>query len=545
VWGLGAILYEVLTGSPPFEGESLQAVLGKARRGEVVPPGRRAPGRAVPRELEAACLKALAPRKEDRFASARELHDALQAYIEGIHDAERRAAEAARLLERADALRGALRRAEERAAALEREEDALRSRLPDHAPEEEKRPLWGLAERAAAAREEASSAFGEATAAYLAVTSIDGANVRAREALAGIYLERLRAAEETGDRQAAAFYEQLVRQHHGGRYAVELEGEGLLRLETDPPGARVTLSRYEERGPLLVETPPEPIGATPLERRLPRGSYLLVLERPGSEDVRYPFLLERCARHEERVRLPAAGSIPEGFVYVPGGPTIVGGDAKQLQCLPRRRAVVKDLVVGRFPVTFGEYCELLNEEFREERPDVEEHLPFFGAQRYLQRAPDGRFVPVPKLDPRLPVLALTVDAPLAYCRWRGRKLGKPVRLLEEVEWERCARGADGRTYPWGNGFDWAFCKGAPSRKGEPAPEPVGVFSHDASPFGVRDLGGGVKDLCAGTYAEGYRPLRGGSWFNHVPFVCRTDFRTFRREGTRTTDAGFRVCYDGP
>jgi len=50
-------------------------------------------------------------------------------------------------------------------------------------------------------------------------------------------------------------------------------------------------------------------------------------------------------------------------------------------------------------------------------------------------------------------------------------------------------------------------------------------------------------MCAGAVAQGYWPLRGGSWFNPYPFVFRTDCRTARAEDARPTDVGFRVCYD--
>jgi serine/threonine-protein kinase len=67
VYGLGCILYEILTGGPPHAGATAKVALGQARRGEVEPPSRRARGRDVPRELDAICLKALAPRQQDRF----------------------------------------------------------------------------------------------------------------------------------------------------------------------------------------------------------------------------------------------------------------------------------------------------------------------------------------------------------------------------------------------------------------------------------------------------------------------------------------------
>ncbi|MBI4602588.1 MAG: protein kinase [Planctomycetes bacterium] len=543
VFGLGAILYEILTGSPPYGESSVQAALGRARRGDLRPPREAAPGRTIPDALDAACRRALSPRKEDRFQKALELHDALQAFIEGIHDAERRAAEATRLREAADALRADLRRAEAEEAAAHRHSDHVRATLADHDTEEQKRPLWEASARAGAAREEAQAAFVRAAAAYLAVLSIDPSDAQARAALASLYRERLLAAEERCDREAASLYQGLVAQYDDGRHRIELEGRTPIKLESDPRGAGVLLARYEERGPLLIETGHEPVGETPLERRLPRGSYLAVLRKPGFSEVRYPFLLGRGGAHEARVRLHREGSIPEGFVQVPRGESIVGGDAREFRALARRRVLVEELFAAVFPVTIGEYCAFLDEAVAGEPPGLEDPLPLYGSERYVERDADGRFVPIAKLGPRVPVIALLVGACDAYCRWLGRRLGKRVRLLEEVEWERCARGADGRIYPWGNGFDWAFCKGRSSRKGEPFPEPVGAFPRDVSPFGVRDLAGGVRELCAGTYGDGYQPLRGGSWFNPYPFVFRADCRTTRGELTRTTDAGLRVCYD--
>jgi formylglycine-generating enzyme required for sulfatase activity/tRNA A-37 threonylcarbamoyl transferase component Bud32 len=543
VFGLGAILYEILTGSPPYNQASVDAALGSARRGAVVPPRERAPDRAIPPALEAACRKALAAPKEERFQSARELHAALQGFIEGIHDAERRAAEARRLRALAEAQRGELERAEAAEAELRRRREELRAAIADHDSEEKKQPWWELTARWQAAREEAAAAFDRTLAAYLAVLSVEPGDAAARSALAEIYYRRLLEAEERGDRAAAGLYRGLVAQHHDGRYAVELQGEGLLRLESDPPGARVELRRYEERGPLLAETAPASIGTTPLERRLPPGSYLALLEKPGFQAARYPFLIGRSSSHAGGVRLHAEGSIASGFLQVAGGESIIGGNPEELPALPRGRRMVGELFAARFPVTFREYCEFLNDAFAGERPDLRDHLPFFGSEEYVRRDKGGVFGPIPTLDPETPVLALSIEACEAYCRWLGRKLGRNVRLLEEVEWERCARGADGRLYPWGNGFDWAFCKGRPSRPGEPYPEPAGAFPRDLSPFGVRDLAGGVRELCAGLYSPEYRPLRGGSWYNNVPLAFRADYRSSRREGTRTTDAGFRVCYD--
>jgi serine/threonine-protein kinase len=541
VFGLGAILYEILTGSAPYQEASPQAALARARRADLVPPLARAPGRGIPAILEEICRKALAPARDSRYRSAGEFHQALQEYIEGIHSAERQAAEGSRLLWVAEHLYEELRAAESREAELRREEAALRTQVREYDPEEKKQRLWDLTEKARAAREAVASEFTRTTAAYLAVLSIAPDHRQARGRLSHLYYRRLVAAEERGDRETAAVYKSLVAQYHDGELEVELAGVGNLRLRSDPPGATVLLSRFEERGLILAETGREVIGTTPVEKPLPPGSYLAVLWREGFCEARYPFIIYRCEAHAGSVRLVPRGGIPEGFVQVPGGPTLVGTDFRECG-LERRRLEVGDLFAGRHPVTFGEYCAFLNDCFPVAEAPPAEYKSAFGTETYVERTAGG-FAPVSKLDPRMAVMAVSYAAALAYAGWLGKKLGKSVRLLREEEWERCARGADGRLYPWGNGFDWAFCKGAFSLPGEPFPAPVGTFPRDVSVFGIQDLAGTVRELCEGWAREGYRPCRGGSWFNSFPFIFRADFRTRQRDVNRATDSGFRVCYD--
>src|SRR5262249_2024422 len=79
VYGLGAILYEILTGRAPFAGEAPQEVIRQAIHADPVPPRERVP--VTPRALQAVCLKALAKRREDRYASAAELASEVRHFL--------------------------------------------------------------------------------------------------------------------------------------------------------------------------------------------------------------------------------------------------------------------------------------------------------------------------------------------------------------------------------------------------------------------------------------------------------------------------------
>ncbi|MBI4612522.1 MAG: tetratricopeptide repeat protein [Planctomycetes bacterium] len=83
VYSLGAILYEILTLSPPHEGKDARVVLARIQSGVLDPPSLRAPEAGIPAELEAVVLKAMARRRRDRYQSAIELHEEIEAYLDG------------------------------------------------------------------------------------------------------------------------------------------------------------------------------------------------------------------------------------------------------------------------------------------------------------------------------------------------------------------------------------------------------------------------------------------------------------------------------
>jgi len=546
VFGLGAILYFVLTGEILYDGNSLDELLGKARRCEFLPPRERRPKAGIPPLLEEICLAALQPDKEDRLQSAREFHDRLQAYVEGIHDEERRVAEAARLFAEADRVRDNLHRARALEDGLRRQESEARQQVQDSDGADKKQSLWSLVGEVRSRAEDVARLFNETTAAYHAVLSVEPKHAGARRALAELYHGRMRAAEARGDLEAVHLYEGLVRQQQDSQYLEVLSGGELVRLDTRPVGAEVFLSRYEERGILLVESTPERLGQTPIAQELPRGSYLFRLRLDGHEEVRYPVLIERGKPIDEKISLYREGTIPEGFVQIPAGVSIVGGDPTVFSVLPRRRERLEEFFVRRFPVTLGEYYEFLTDYFAGEPPSEEAYYamaPVFGKENLAVRTPDGKFEAPSQRHPPLPVVAVTQSAIAAFCSWLGGRLGRVVAPLTESQWERCARGADGRIFPWGNEFDWALCHGGVSKKKTPGMAAVGTFPSDTSPFGVRDLAGCVREFCEAEEGAEYVPLKGGAWYYNLAFLFRCDNRTVVVRGPvslKSQDVGFRV-----
>ncbi len=546
VYALGAVLYHLLTGRPPYRGSSALHVLTQVLAGSPVPVALAAQGKPVPAELAAICAKAMARAIDDRYADAEALAGEVVAWLDGARRREQALDKVAQARAREPEIEALRARALEKRAFAQAKLDGVRP----FDPVEKKEAGWELEDEAGRLEVTAVLREAEWLEALQSALTVDPDLPEAHAALADHHREQLLAAERAHHEADAVRAEAQLKAHDRGRYATLLRGEGALTLITDPPGAEVRLERYVLRGRRLVPEDCGVIGVTPIrEAPLQKGSYRLRIKAPGRHEVLYPALIERgghwdgvppSEKEAYSVRLPEEGELGAEECYVPAGWSWIGGDPDAADSLPARRLWMDGFILGRFPVTCGEYLTFLNDlvETGNEaaaiaacpRPwmgpsDGKAVLPVFG------RAADKRFVLPPDWAPALPVVLIDWHAASAYARWWGRKTGRPARLPNELEREKAARGADGRLLPWGNHPDATFACALESHRGPP--ERVAVTTHlaDEGPHGVRGLAGNVRDWCLNLWKLGgptvlgerleldaaspddadFRAIRGGTW----------------------------------
>ena len=243
---------------------------------------------------------------------------------------------------------------------------------------------------------------------------------------------------------------------------------------------------------------------------------------------------ESATGQKQSQQKPASAQPQQGaMVLVPAGEFTMGSSTGDADEQPAHQVYVDAFSMDVYEVTVGQYAAFLQA--------TEANSP---SDWKTMNQPAYQKRPVANVD--------WADA-AAYCKWAGK------RLPTEAEWEKAARGTDGRLYPWGNDPPTPRHAnyGKTGSHNHGALAPVGMLENGKSPYGIYDMAGNVWEWVSDWYDNDYyknspsqnptgppsgesKVLRGGSWDSDPPHL-RSVVRYFHRSAHRHKDYGLRCA----
>jgi formylglycine-generating enzyme required for sulfatase activity len=234
------------------------------------------------------------------------------------------------------------------------------------------------------------------------------------------------------------------------------------------------------------------------------------------------LLLSSCRGSESQPERP--NLTEQKTVQIPAGWFLMGEEGGRKSNQPQRRVYLDGFEILVTEVTRGEFAA------------------FIEKTGYL--APGWQ--PGSQEEADLPVVGVLWEDADEYCRWLG------MRLPTEAEWEKAARGTDGRRYPWGD--EWDSTKTNTIESGWGNIRPVGSFPEGSSPYGLLDMTGNAAEWVLDyfdptyyTYAPDHNPLgpekimdrvlRGGSFAGSAEYAA-----TFFRDSSHSARPNYRVGF---
>ena len=517
VYSVGVILYEYLARTRPIRGRTVDELLRRVIHDPIMSPTKRNPDEELAWELDDLVMRCLDKNRAKRPQSGA----ALAAELERFLDGSRRREEAEELTRKGLARSAAYARAAEATTEAERFFEELTTATPPWAPVAGRRPVWDADKRYRLLRRQRDDTYDDSVALLQAALERDPSAREAREGLANLYLRRMDEAEARGEVGAARFFRAQVLRYDTGTLRELLHGASTVTVTSRPTGAAVVLRRFVDADAGLIAGDGVALGRTPLESiQVDAGSYVLeITTRDGR--VCAPLHADRPDRHLVHVSVP--DHLAPGYVVVPAGAYIRGGDPEALDARPRSSVHVPAFAIAARPVTQGQFSSFLAEA---------------GGDWTVWTGPEG-------LEDRdraqLPALGVSYAAATAYAEWASRSTGRRLRLPTHDEWEKAARGVDARVFPWGGPWEPSFCNGPDATPGEARVEPTGSHPRDVSVYGVADLSGGVHEWVLGDvpHRPDRRWVRGGSWNGH-PRAARICSRLVLPANSRGGTIGFRL-----
>lgn len=301
-----------------------------------------------------------------------------------------------------------------------------------------------------------------------------------------------------------------------GTFTVEQDNKYTRTHVMTPMDATLHVSSSPARATVFINDTPQK-KLTPGSYSLPPGNYRVSVYTKGyisSEDL---VSLEANRERNLEVNL-VEGNAPPGMVLIPEGEFIFGVDEGSPDERPKQSIYLKGYYIDRYETTNRQWSRVFPNHVFE--AGLEDH----------------------------PVVGISWREAVAYAKVIGK------RLPTELEWEKAARGTDGRDWPWGNQFNKRYCNCAETQQ-IPVIQAVGQFREGTSIYGCFDMAGnalewtsswyqsypGNEDISV-EYGQLYKSLRGGA-FHHRRSDVRVTRRFFDTPDAKKADYGLRLVAD--
>ncbi|MDO8136377.1 MAG: SUMF1/EgtB/PvdO family nonheme iron enzyme [Candidatus Brocadiales bacterium] len=287
-------------------------------------------------------------------------------------------------------------------------------------------------------------------------------------------------------------------------------------------------------------------------------SYIAMLEKAeiGLKPWEKEKRLEEKAKERAEVMKKALAENKAKWsetVLVPAGSFIMGSDEPdemtkmaKLEETPQREVYLGAYYIDKYEVSNAIYWEFLD--YIKTTGDHSKCYP--GEPKGKDHTPDKWYEDRYYDHPDYPVVRVDWYDAYAFAAWAGK------RLPTEAEWEKAARGTDGRRFPWGDTFSSTRCNW-----GATGPLVIGSYQTGNSIYGCYDMAGGVIEWCNDWFDRyyykrspnidpkgpehdtGVRSMRGGSLFANAVYQLRCSKRSFGNPDERNKAVGFRCAAD--
>ncbi|MBI1879105.1 MAG: formylglycine-generating enzyme family protein [Chloroflexi bacterium] len=230
---------------------------------------------------------------------------------------------------------------------------------------------------------------------------------------------------------------------------------------------------------------------------------------------RNPALYEVYQSYYDRNPRPTKFIEPE-TVPIPAGPFLMGSlESAEPNELPQHLVDLAAYRIGKYAVTNAQYAEFVKQ------------------AKYPAPPKGGWFGKIPPKDKfDHPVVSVSWYDARAYCEWLSQQTGRIYRLPTEAEWEKAARGTDGRLYPWGNEWNAGRCNCANTQT-----TAVAAYTAGQSPYGCYDMIGNVWEWTSTLWGPKW-------WESKFPYPYQPDDGREDLTATSTSHRLFRGgCFD--